>query len=365
MSITLPTEALLRPLPAGSVRLSDSDAGQFLLSSGLSVAESEGRWTDGPDASLTFLAPQSVGQNLVVMIEAGAFIWREVLPEQAVKVIANGREVASWKISDGYPRTRPIYLDAQIVDTKKVINIRFQLPNCRSPASLHINSDPRRLGIFLRRLAWRAVPDRPSAQSMIWQLGRPVGIEARKSYDQKVESGFWDRFITGSRVLDIGFKGGLSEEDVVPITPTAVGVDLDYPGYDGRVLPFQDNSQDAVYSSHCLEHIPGYINAIQEWYRVTKVGGHIITIVPHAHLYERGRRPPSKWNEDHQRFYTPASLLAEFEAALAPNSFRVRYLEENDSGYGYALDPAAHPGGCYEIVLVIEKIRPPAWRLRD
>ena len=198
---------------------------------------------------------------------------------------------------------------------------------------------------------------------MVWQLGRPVGGEARKGFDQKVESGFWDRFITGPNVLDVGFKGGMP--DAVPITATAIGVDLDYPGYDGRVLPFGNETQDAVYSSHCFEHIPGYIKAIQEWYRVTKVGGHIITVVPHAHLYEMGRRPPSEWNGDHQRFYTPASLLAEFEAALSPNSYRVRYLEDNDSGYDYALGPGAHPAGCYEIVLVIEKIRPPPWTLRD
>jgi ubiquinone/menaquinone biosynthesis C-methylase UbiE len=156
---------------------------------------------------------------------------------------------------------------------------------------------------------------------------------------------------------------GLS--DAIPITETAVGVDIDYPQYDGRTLPFADESQDAVYSSHCLEHIPGYIRAIQEWYRVTKVGGHVITVVPHAHLYERLQRPPSRWNAEHERFYTPASLLAEFEAALRPNSYRVRYLEDNDLDYDYSVDLSYHPIGCYEIVLVIEKISLPSWSLAE
>jgi len=164
-------------------------------------------------------------------------------------------------------------------------------------------------------------------------------------------------------VLDVGFRG--HTEGVVPIVEGAIGVDLDYPGYDGRTLPFDDGSQDAVFSSHCLEHIADHLNAIRDWFRVIRVGGHVITAVPHAHLYERQRRPPSRWNQDHKRFYTPASLLAEFEAALRPNSYRIRFLEENDEGYAYQTPPEKHPSGCYEIVLVLEKIQPPTWTIPD
>ncbi len=104
---------------------------------------------------------------------------------------------------------------------------------------------------------------------------------------------------------------------------------LNYPGYDGRTLPFADESQDAVYSSHCLEHIADYIQAIRDWYRVIKYGGHIIAVVPHAHLYERRKRPPLR-NGDHKRSYTPNSSLSEFDQALPPNSYRIRHLFEND-----------------------------------
>ena len=185
-----------------------------------------------------------------------------------------------------------------------------------------------------------------------------------KSFDQKLVSGFWDRYITGPFVLDIGFRG--YEREIVPIIDGAIGVDLDYPGYDGTKLPFDDASQDTVYSSHCLEHIPNYLQVISDWYRVTKVGGHIITIVPNAMLYERKRRPPSRragWN--YQRFYTPQSLLAEFESALRPNSYRVRHLAENDANYSYGYDMDRHPDGCYEIELVIEKIATPKWGLDE
>jgi SAM-dependent methyltransferase len=365
MSITLRVGTNLRPLISGSVSLADSDADIFLSLYGLADAEPQGRWTDGPRASMTFILPEHVDKDVILKIEVSAFTWGDVLPEQVVNVSINGRDTAIWKILNNYPRTRAVFVEREIITKHKTVTVAFDLPNCTTPAALQINGDQRRLGIMLRRISWQAVDARPEPEALIWQLGRSVAAEARKSFDQKVESGFWDRFMTGPSILDIGFRGAVGMGDVVPITNTAVGVDLDYPGYDGANLPFRSESQDAVFSSHCLEHIPGYIKAIQEWYRVTKFGGHIITVVPHAHLYERARRPPSKWNADHQRFYTPASLLAEFEAALPPNSYRVRYLEDNDSGYPYAGDPEVHPDGCYEIVLVIEKIRPPRWTVRD
>ena len=136
---------------------------------------------------------------------------------------------------------------------------------------------------------------------------RPVGRESRKTYAAKVESGFFDRYLSGKAILEIGYKGGL--EGVVPIVPQAIGIDVDYPGYDGKSLPFPDESQDAIYSSHCLEHIKDYRSALREWFRVTKVGGYLVIIVPYQYSFERKQDLPSRWNQDHWRFYTPASLL--------------------------------------------------------
>ncbi len=188
-----------------------------------------------------------------------------------------------------------------------------------------------------------------------------MGPEARRSYDEKIASGFWTRFAAGPNILDIGFRG--DDLDALPIAENAIGVDLDYRGYDGRTLPFGTETQDTVYSSHCLEHIPDYIKTIQEWWRVLRFDGYIITVVPHAHLYERRLRPPSRHNRDHRRFYTPASLLVEFEEALEPNSYRVRHLADNDKDYDYERGTNEHPRGAYEIELVVQKIKPPTWKL--
>jgi SAM-dependent methyltransferase len=199
---------------------------------------------------------------------------------------------------------------------------------------------------------------------MSWNKNN-VGEESRKSFDRKNTNEpplppFFSRFMRGEG-LDIGYSGYI--ENVVPILPKATGVDMNYPGYDGRTLPFADNSQDYVYSSHCLEHIDDYVNAIREWYRVAKVGGHIVTVVPHKFLYEKKEQLPSNWNGDHKRFYTPASLLHEFEQALEPNSYRVRFLEDGDTGFDYSIPPEQHSGGEYEITLVIQKIEKPNWKI--
>ena len=191
-----------------------------------------------------------------------------------------------------------------------------------------------------------------------YPIVRLVGTEARKSLERRIASGFLDRYLGGDRILDIGYKGG--DAAAVPITERAIGVDMDYPGYDGTRLPFADSSQNAVFASHCLEHIQDYRASLADWYRVVEPGGYLLIFVPNKYLYERRPAPPSAMNPDHKRFYTPATLLAEVEESLPVNGFRVRHHADNDYEYDYSQSIDGYPEGCYEIELVIQKItRPP------
>jgi len=191
---------------------------------------------------------------------------------------------------------------------------------------------------------------------------RLVGPESRKSYRQKLAAGFFTRYLSGANILEIGHLG--DSPDSLAIVPQAIGIDLGYPGYDGINLPFPSDSQDAVYSSHCLEHIDDSVVAMREWFRVIRTGGFLVVAVPHQYLYERRREMPSKWAPGwHKRYYTPASLLAEVEAALIPNSYRIRHLVDNDQDFDYSRSPTEYPIGCYEIELVLEKIKLPSWAL--
>lgn len=189
----------------------------------------------------------------------------------------------------------------------------------------------------------------------------PVGPELSKSYMEKLRSGFFDRWLSGPDILDIGYRGSFYE--AAPVLRHAKGIDQDTPGYDGLHLPFADNSQDGVFACHCLEHMDDMTKALAEWMRVVRPGGHLVVIVPHQHLYEKRRQLPSPWNADHKHFITPARLLTEVEAALPVNGYRLRHLADNDFAFNYALGPERHSVGCYEIEMVLEKRTPPAWSL--
>ncbi len=346
-----------------TIVIADDQAVEFLAYSGM-MRETDRLWTLGPISVLAFALPPSLDQDVLIRIDAAPFVWSGQLPRQNVQVRLGDIPLGDWVFADRSPSRRAVVIRRRDLLPSRVVSLTFLTPQFARPKDLGINADDRPLAIGILRVAWEAVQDYAKADAMARLYGRRVGTEARKSFNEKLDSGFWSRFITGPNVLDIGFRG--YEDDVVPIVEGAIGIDLNYPGYDGLKLPFPDESQDVVYSSHCLEHIPNHLQVIADWFRVTKVGGHIITVVPNAMLYERKRRPPSRragWN--HLRFYTPKSLLAEFESVLTPNTYRVRHLVENDANYSYDYPTDRHPDGCYEIEFVIEKIAPPTWTLDD
>ena len=218
-------------------------------------------------------------------------------------------------------------------------------------------ADPVRAKIV--RVAVDLAPDRDERP----RPDRPVGGETRKTYAAKIESGFWDKYLSGDAVLEIGYKG--YGDPTVPVVPQAIGIDVGYPGYDGGRLPFADASVDAIYSSHCFEHISDYVTVLRDWYRLLKIGGYMVTVVPHQYLFERRHALPSLCNDDHKRFFTPDSLLLDLKEALPENGYRIRHLRENDEGFDYSVPPMASGGGLYEIEIVVEKIRKPNWNLDD
>jgi SAM-dependent methyltransferase len=265
----------------------------------------------------------------------------------AMDIAANNGQmvVASRSLNLAEVEGQVLELSTEIPDRLSACEIRLHCDSdvCADISAVEIDLDPP-VSIALR-------PD------------RPVGHESRKTYAEKIANGFFAKYLSGEAILEIGYKGYV--DGTVPIVPQAIGIDVDYPGYDGVQLPFPDESQDAVYSSHCFEHIQEYQAVLREWYRVLKVGGYLIIVVPHQHLFERRRHLPSRGNIDHKRFYTPASLLREIEEVFPPNTYRIRHLMDNDTGFDYSVTPREPGVGCYEIELVLEKRKKPAWELDD
>jgi SAM-dependent methyltransferase len=81
------------------------------------------------------------------------------------------------------------------------------------------------------------------------------------------------RFCTGEG-LDIG--AGLW-----PL-PGAAAIDLERgPGAQRRLRDVPTRSQDYVFSSHCLEHIAAWAQALDEWIGKLKPGGRLFLYLPH------------------------------------------------------------------------------------
>ena len=62
--------------------------------------------------------------------------------------------------------------------------------------------------------------------------------------------------------------------------PGAIGVDLNFK--DGNTAySFEYKNLDYVYSSHCLEHLPDWVTALDYWTENIKKGGVLFLYLPH------------------------------------------------------------------------------------
>jgi SAM-dependent methyltransferase len=66
-------------------------------------------------------------------------------------------------------------------------------------------------------------------------------------------------------------------------------IDIDAFGDD---IPVPDSSQDFVFSSHVLEHMPDLIKALKEWNRVVKPMGYVVMVVPLPRARKKDREKP-------------------------------------------------------------------------
>lgn len=89
-------------------------------------------------------------------------------------------------------------------------------------------------------------------------------------------------------------------EDAMPVDPVINEFDAyNFPilkGHDG-----EDLGWDYCFSSHCLEHLPNWVQALDYWHTRLKVGGVVFLYLPdHSQTYWRG------WfNRKHLHMLTP------------------------------------------------------------
>lgn len=119
------------------------------------------------------------------------------------------------------------------------------------------------------------------------------------------DSRFATRWFCGNGI-DVG--GGVDSlalyKEFFPLASNVFAYDQEHG--DAQILSnVLDDSFDFLYSSHCLEHMRDAREALINWLRVIKPGGHLVVQVPDEDLYEQGQWP-SVFNPDHKICFTIA-----------------------------------------------------------
>jgi SAM-dependent methyltransferase len=205
---------------------------------------------------------------------------------------------------------------------------------------------PPRLWLLLREA-------RSSARLIRYRaIGRPTQAgETSKARARRLREGFFDRYCAG-RGLDLGYGGDL-------LCGNCLGWDLEH-GDAQRLDRIDDESFDFVYSSHTLEHVADPSEALRNWYRVVKPGGHLILFVPDRDLYEKKLTLPSRWNPDHKRFFLLERDHPPDTVGLLPLINRVLpdsiVVSARRCSEGHTIvDPLVHSDGEYSIEVILRK----------
>lgn len=156
------------------------------------------------------------------------------------------------------------------------------------------------------------------------------------SKTRRIRSANFDKIYFSGSVLDIGCGNDL-------VVPHAQAFDQQH-GDANNILDYLGaDSFDTVNNSHCLEHMFHPDKTIQDWWRLVKAGGHMVTVVPHEDLYEQ-RQWPSLFNADHKATFRLQNndTWSEFsfdlyELCKSLPSAKIISAEIQDQGYNYGL----------------------------
>ncbi len=132
-----------------------------------------------------------------------------------------------------------------------------------------------------------------------------------------------------------------------------------------KMAGVEDESYDFVHSSHCLEHMHDPGEALKNWYRILKPGGHMVCLIPDEDMYEQGTFPSTK-NADHKVTFTIAKSSSWSDKSISLVDFLPRNLPDAqllklellDATYRYDLpvfDQTMTPLGECAIEFVLRK----------
>lgn len=114
----------------------------------------------------------------------------------------------------------------------------------------------------------------------------------------------------------------------IPIRPD---VNCDVSDPKAIYATFEPGSCDAIFSSHCLEHIEDHAAALRAWWDIIKVGGHLCLYLPHRDHYPNIGTPGA--NPDHKHDFIDLDILLAMDFTT---HFDVLVNEVRDQGREYS-----------------------------
>lgn len=164
---------------------------------------------------------------------------------------------------------------------------------------------------------------------MVWKIDDPQGAEVAKIRHLVAQ-------YTRGHGLDVGCGPW-------PLWPGVTSIDDmdEWQGHDWRpgiigdctkLAMFTDRCVDFVFNSHVIEHVDDAQAALKEWWRVIKVGGFLVSYVPHADLYPRMGQPGA--NPDHKRDLLPEDFYAMLDQL--PGGWDMVFNQTRGGGYEYS-----------------------------
>ena len=118
--------------------------------------------------------------------------------------------------------------------------------------------------------------------------------------------------------LDIGYS------NPEWIYPGAIGIDLGE--YNAMNLPKQQFGYDYIYSSHCLEHLDSWIDALEYWTENIRSGGVLFLYLPDfSQTYWR------PWNNKKHKHILDPNHIKEFMIKLGYDKILISGVDLNNS----------------------------------
>lgn len=171
---------------------------------------------------------------------------------------------------------------------------------------------------------------------MVWKIDNPEGAETKKIVWEVAP-------LLRGRGLDLGcgqFK----------VLPHVIGIDDgDHAALFGhsflanlkmnaeKLDIFATQSMDFVFSSHLLEHIEDYREALKEWWRVVKIGGKLILYLPHKDFYPNIGKEGA--NPTHKHDFLPADIIRamELNSTAKNGNFDLIECQERNEDQEYSM----------------------------